>query len=74
MMNTTVTSRDYFFHKLKFHIVGMSKEAQGKSVNRVVAPTVEDGYKKIDTINIAIHSITTTLKADFLFRNFLLLL
>ena len=54
------------FHQLKFHMVGMIKEAQGESGNRVVAPVVEKRCNFFVTIDIP--SITTTLKNYLLLR------
>ena len=52
--------------------VGMSKDAYEESGYRFMVTEVEERCKVFDTI--AIPSITTTLKADFLFRNFFLLI
>ena len=53
-------------------MLGMSKEAWRESGKRFVAPGVEERYKNFGTI--AIPFITITLKDNFMFRNFLLLL
>ena len=41
MRKNTVTFRDDFFHQLKFHMVGMRKDAQGEKYDRIVSPEVE---------------------------------
>ena len=60
-----------FFHQLKFHMVGMSKETSGENGDIIVVPEVEERRKSFGVISIP--TITITLKADFLFRNSLLL-
>ena len=53
-------------------MVGMSKEAYGEICDRVVAPAVEDRCKNVGTISTPYINIT--IKDDFLFIKFLLLL
>ena len=47
------------FHRLKCHIVGMSKEAYGENGDRVVVQAVVERYKNF--VTIAIPSIAITL-------------
>ena len=47
MRKNTVTSKDDFFHQLKCHMVGMSKEAWGENGDRVVVSAVEERCKTI---------------------------
>ena len=53
-------------------MLGMIKEAYKESGDRVVAPALEEICKNFGTI--ATPSIIITLKADFLFIDFLFLL
>ena len=52
-------------------MVFMSMEAYIENGNSIVVPAVDNIFKNFGTI--AIPSITITLRADFLFRHFLLL-
>ena len=53
-------------------MVGASKEAKGESGNRIEAPAVKERCKHFGTV--VIPPIAITLKADALFRKFVLLL
>ena len=55
-------------------MVGAIKDTMGKIYDRFVALEVEDRFKHFGTISIPSITTNSTLKTDFLFRKFLLLL